>query len=143
MDGIKNKIRRVKYDLGHGVFSFENVVLIIAVLLCFFWTYKTIESMSRNWELSEELSVKSRELELLKLETQAAELENEYYSSNEYQELLARKLANKQLAGEKMVYLPENTEVAKNKYKVEEKLEVEEKEYSNFEKWMMFLFPSR
>ena len=41
-----------------------------------------------------------------------------------------------------MVYLPENSETAKNKHKQEEvTLSEEKKDYSNFEKWMMFLFP--
>ena len=98
--------------------------------------------MSRNWELSERLNSERKSLELLKIETQMAELENEYYETNEYQELLARKLANKQLSGEHMVYLPENSEAAKNKHK-KSTVEIAEKEYSNFEKWMMFLFPVR
>jgi len=41
-----------------------------------------------------------------------------------------------------MVYLPENSEEAKNKYKVAAASK-EEKEYSNFEKWMMYLMPNR
>ena len=70
-----------------------------------------------------------------------AELENEYYNSAEYQELMARKLANKQLSGEHMVYLPENSEEAKNKHTVIAKANTE-KSYTTFEKWMMYLFPS-
>ena len=137
------KLRRLKYTLKHDYLSAENVVLFLAVGLCLMWTFQSVEAMARNWELTEKLGMARKNLELINVEVEAAELENEYYQSNEYQELMARKLANKQLPGENMVYLPENTEVAKNKYKVEEKLEVEEKEYSNFEKWMMFLFPSR
>ena len=53
---------------------------------------------------------------------------------------MARKYLDKELEGEKMVVLPENSEEAKNKYKNKE--EVVEKQYSNFEKWMMYLFPN-
>lgn len=96
--------------------------------------------MSRNWELSERLNTEKKSLELLKVEVELAELENEYYKSEEYQELSARKYMNKKLPGENMVYLPENSEEAKNKYKDVEP-ETKEKTYSNFEKWMNFLFP--
>ena len=141
MNKIKTWLRRVKYYLKHDYLTVENVVLILAVVLCLVWTYQSIKAMSRNWDLSEKLTAEKKQLELLTVETEAAELENEYYRSNEYQELMARKYLDKQFPGEKMVVLPENSEEAKNKH-AEVKEVVEEKEdYSNFEKWMKFLFP--
>ena len=98
--------------------------------------------MSRNWELTERLSKDRKELQLLEIENETAELENEYYRTEEYQEIAARKLANKQLPGEQMVYLEENSEEAKNKHNETKPVE-EKKNYSNPEKWLMFLFPSR
>ena len=90
----------------------ENVVLVLAILLCLVWTYQSVVSMTRNWTLTERLNTEKKTLELLSVEVETAELENEYYESQEYLELAARKLANKQLAGEKMVVLPENSEAA-------------------------------
>lgn len=110
--------------------------------MCLVWTYQSIKAMTRNFELTERLNVERKSLELLKVEVEAAELENEYYKTDEYQELLARKNANKQLPGEHMVYLPDNSEAAKNKHKAVAK-SAETKEYSNFEKWMMYLMPNR
>jgi hypothetical protein len=104
-------------------------------------TYQSVVAMSRNWELSEKLRAEKKELELLTVETEASELENEYYRTDEYQELLARRSLDKQFPGEKMVVMPENSEEAKSKYK-EQITESKEKEYSNFEKWMMYLFPN-
>ena len=51
-------------------------------------------------------------------------------------------MLDKKLEGENMVVLPENSEAAKNKYK-EVAAEVVEREYSNFEKWMAYLFSGR
>lgn len=142
MNRITTFFRKINYRLKHGFFTVENVVLLLSIALCLMWTFQSIESMTRNWELSERLGDERRTLEILKIETQMAELENEYYRSDEYQELLARKSANKQLPGEHMVVMPENTEVAKNKHKKNDSGE-KEKTYSNFEKWSMYLFPSR
>ena len=64
--------------------------------------------MTRNWSLSQEVLEYQREKSLLELEVEMLELENEYYRSNEYQELAARKYQNKKLPGEVMVYLPAN-----------------------------------
>ena len=72
---------------------------------------------------------------------EAAELENEYQSTSEYQEIMARKYLDKQWSGEHMVVLPDNTEDAKEKHKITPG-EAVRKEYSNFEKWMMYLFPN-
>ena len=136
------KLRRLKYKLKHDFLTTPNVVFVVAVMMCLTWTYQSIKAMTRNFELTERLNKERMSLELLTIEVETAELENEYIKSDEYQELLARKNANKQLPGEHMVYLPENSDEAKNKHKVVV-AKKEEEDYSNFEKWMMYLMPNR
>lgn len=137
-----NRLRQFKYRLKHDFFTPENVVLVVAVIMCLTWTYQSIEAMNRNWKLTERLNTERMNLELAKIEVETVELENEYFKTEEYQELAARKLANKQLEGEHLILLPENSEAAKNKHvKVEAKINQETKEYSNFEKWMQYLLP--
>ena len=143
MKGLKNlslKFHRLTYKVKHGL-SIENIILAVAVFLCLFWTYQSIVSMSRNWSLSERLNTEKTTLELARIEVEAAELENDYYRTNEYQESAARKFAGKQPPGESLVYLPANSEAAKNKHRAET-AENKTKEYSNPEKWLLFLFPS-
>ena len=142
MNKLKTWVRRIKFWFKHDFLTVENVVLMFAIVLCLVWTYQSISAMSRNWDLSEKLTAERRELERVNVEVETAELENEYYKSPEYQELLARKNMDKQLPGEKMVVMPENSEDAKNKHKDTVEVSPAEKEYSNFEKWMKFLFPS-
>lgn len=137
---FKGVWRRWKFKLRHDFLTVENVVLIVAIALCLVWTYQSVAAMSRNWELSERLTAERKSLELLNLEVETAELQNEYYQTDEYQELMARRNLDKQTSGEKMVVMPENSEAAKNKHKVEVK-EVEQQEMSNIEKWMAYLFP--
>ena len=138
---VKDNLRRTKFRLKRDFFTLENIVLSLAIVLCLVWTYQSIVAMSRNWRLAEVLITEKKELELLSVEVEAAELENEYYKTNEYQELMARKILDKKLSGENMVILPDNSEEAKNKHKVA-KVEKQEKSYSNFEKWIMYLFPN-
>lgn len=140
MKGIKTAIRRLKYRLKYDFFAVENVVLVLAVILCLMWTYQSIVAMSRNWELTETLAKEKRELQLIEIETEELELENQYYGSNEYQELLARKFLDKQLPGENMVVMPSNSDEAKKKHDTQPSIVVE-KQYTNFEKWINFLFP--
>lgn len=138
---VKDSVRRTKFRLKHDFFTVENIVLMLAITMCLVWTYQSIAAMSRNWELSEKLTTEKKTLELLNVEVAMAELENEYYATEEYQGMLARKYLDKKTPGENMVVLPENTVEAKTKHQ-DVVVEKTQKEYSNFEKWMMYLFPS-
>ena len=81
---------------------------------------------------------------VLGVKVETAELENEYLETNEAQELLKRKLLDEQIIGEHMVALPENSESAKTKHQTttETTPTKETTEYSNYEKWLRYLFPS-
>lgn len=141
VSGVRTSIRRLQYKLKHDYLTVENVFLLAAIGLCLMLTYQSVMAMSRNWKLSEKLRAERKELELLTVEVEASDLENGYFQSEEYQELLARRSLDKQFPGENMVVMPENSDEAKNKYKVITS-EAENREYSNFEKWMIYLFPS-
>lgn len=142
MSGIKTKARKTGYWIKHDLLIFDNVILIIAFIFCLIWTWGSISSMSRNWNLAQELMNRRREKALLELEVDTLELENEYYLSAEYQELAARKYQGKMLAGETMIYLPENSEAAKNKHKSDPEADAAPaiSEMSNLEQWLTFLF---
>ena len=116
MNNLKTKIRRIKYKLTHGL-SLSQVLVLLFVATCLFWTYRAITSLSRNWQLEQNLISKQREAKLLELEVETLALENQYYASEEYQELAARGKSNKILPGESLVYLPKNSDAARSKHK--------------------------
>ena len=138
MTSLKTFFRRIIFKLKHEYFTFDNILLLVAVIFCIYWTYCSIASMSRNWKLAQTIETRKKELALLELEVETMELENEYYRSTEYKELSARAKQNKKLEGENLVYLSENSTEAKSK--TYEKPKLEEKEPSNFSQWMSFLF---
>ncbi len=141
MSGIKTKVRKTSYWIKHDLLIFDNVILIIAFIFCLIWTWGSISSMSRNWNLAQELMNRQREKALLELEVDTLELENEYYLSAEYQELAARKYQGKMLPGETMVYLPVNSDEAKRKHNNSTSAStIATEEMSNFSQWMAFLF---
>ena len=141
LDSFKLKARRLAYKLRHDVFVAENTALILAVIFCLVLTFNSINAMSRNWTLMERLGEENRKLQLISIEVDTLELENDYYRTEEYQELAARKLANKQFPGEHMIYLPQNSDYAKKKH-TEATVAKTEQEMSNFRKWLKFLFPN-
>ena len=124
------------------IFAFDNILVFIAAGCCLMWTWGSISAMTRNWTLSQELIERERQKALLELEVETLELENEYYHSNEYKELSARKYQNKKLPGETMIYLPANSEAAKAKHDNINNTDsaVDTPQLANFEQWMAFLF---
>lgn len=140
---LRTTCRRGVYKLKHDVLTLDNIVIIVAVLLCFGWTWGSVSSMSRNWELAEQVAEAERRLALLQLEVETMRYENEYYASDEYLELEARRLQEKVMPGEVLVYLPENSDTAKHKHdNDDEPTTVAEQAASNLEQWLQFLFGS-
>lgn len=138
MDKLKTRLRRFGYSIKHDWLRFDSIGLLIAVVFCLGWTYGAIMSMSRNWELSQTLANKQYELKRTQLEVESLELENQYYSSQEYQELAARAKMSKKSPGETMIYLPNNTDYAKNKHKTQ--VTATQPAKSNLAQWVWFLF---
>lgn len=142
MTEFQTRLRKAIYWLQHNLLVFDRVVLIVAVTICLFFVWGAVSSMSRNWTLAQELANRKREKILLELEVETLELENDYYVSAEYQELAARKYQNKKLPGETLIYLPANSEAAKNKYAATSAASSSsfDETMSNFEQWLVFLF---
>lgn len=138
---IKEWARQIKFKVEHSSLLSQNTALLAALIIFLVCTYLSVMSMSRNWELAETLAREKGQLELLQANIDTMELENAYYRSEEYQELMARKLLDKKMPGENMVVMPENSASAQAKHQVA-KVETEEQEKTNFEQWMMYLFPS-
>lgn len=142
MSELKTKMRKLQYWLTHDFLTLDRVVMVVAVICCLMWTWGSIDSMTRNWSLAQELMSRQREKALLELEVETLELENEYYQSAEYKELAARKYQGKMLPGETMIYLPDNSETARNKHKTQSDGEttIASATMSNLEQWLAFLF---
>ena len=140
---LRLRLRQFTYHLRNDFLSVENIVLVVAIFLCCLWTYQSVVSMSRNWQLHENLSTIKKEHDLLAIEIEAAELENAYYSSAEYQEVAARLYLDKKLPGEEMVALPDNSEAARTKHATVTATKPTEQKLSNFEKWLRFIFPQK
>ena len=140
MERIKTSFRRLGYHIKHG-FPRDRLFFFAAVAACLIWTFSAISAMSRNWELEQRLVAKRYERDILQLEIESLELENQYYASEEYQELAARDKQNKIAEGETMIYLPDNSDYAKHKH---DAVVVEEtpEEPANYEQWLSFIFGS-
>ena len=138
MQNFRGKIRKLAYRAQHEFFSLNSIVEVIALVICLWFAIGTVGAMSRNWQLKQKLQDRKVEQARLEIEVEKLKLEQQYYKTEEYRELLARSKGNKMEEGETVVVLPRNSEEALNKHKDEDVTVVPEK--SNFEKWLDFLF---
>ena len=138
MQKVRTLLRRFGYFLKKDFFTFNNIILGFALILCASWTVGAITSMTKNWELQKKLQSKQIERERLRLEVETLQLEQKYYESDEYLELMARAKGGKMFEGETMVIMPENSDAAKTKYSLPNP--DENQKTDNFSEWLAFLF---
>ena len=138
MQKLKAGIRKLAYRVQHNFLSLNNIVEVIALVICLWFAFGTINAMSRNWQLKQKLQDRKIEQARLEIEVEKLKLEQQYYNTEEYRELLARSKGGKMAEGETMVVLPRNSEEAINKHNDDDVAIVTRK--SNFEQWMDLLF---
>lgn len=141
IEDTKMKLRHLKYKAKQEVVYSHHYLLLIIPAIMIFFVVGSVSSLTKNWELQQTIVSKKAEVEYTKLEVENLELENQYLASDEYQELAARKMQNKKLAGETMVYLPPNSDAAKNKYSDDTSAVIASATTkTNFDLWLSFLF---
>lgn len=138
---LRIKLNSFRFWLKTDVLNFNNILLLSIPFLFIVLLVASVGSIAKNWELQQQINAKKTEVELLELDVNKKKLENQYFASDEYQELEARKLLGKKLPGEVMIDLPNNSEIAKNKHpKLTLDERIEARKLSNFEQWIEFLF---
>ncbi|MDR1032791.1 MAG: hypothetical protein LBL84_02125 [Candidatus Nomurabacteria bacterium] len=140
--GLKTKLRQLRYRLKNDFFTMNNVVLLIAFVICVNWVWSAITTMDRNYQLQKRVDDKRRQQLVLELQTATLEYERNFHKTKEYQELAARSKLGLALPGEKLLNLSPNSAEARDKYKTDAVTTVspEEDQQSNFVQWLNFLF---
>ena len=138
MDKLKTQLRRFSYFTKKDFLTIHNIATAAAIILGLVFTYNAVTATTRNWQLEQKLKERTLESAKLQIEVDTLTLEKQYFNTDEYQEIMARKKQNKMLPGETMVILPDNTEKARTKYT--DKDNKTEQKRSNFEEWLDFLF---
>ncbi len=141
----RQKLRQIRYSLRHDVFTKQNMVTILVIGLSFVWLVSAVQAISQNYKQQKRLDAKLREAKIIELEAENLAYEQDYYRSEEYQDLALRQKTNLTLPGEKVLILDEypawvaekEAELAKTNQPVEKP------EPSNFRKWIDFFFGAK
>ena len=96
--GVRSKKEQFRIRFNHirfwiktEILNFNNILLLSIPLLFSVLLIASVGSIAKNWELQQQMNAKQTEMELLQLDVNKTKLENQYYASEEYQELEARK----------------------------------------------------
>lgn len=139
---MKNiNIRKAYYHIRHRYLTLNNVVIAVALMIGMGWAWGSIGMMQRNFTLQKEVDSKRREALLAELEVQSLQFEQKYFQSQEYQELALRQRTGLVKPGEKVLFLPPNSEQAMH---ADEQLQRKDtskpEETGNMRQWVNFLF---
>ena len=138
---IKINIRKFFYTIRHDYLTFNNLVILAALLIAAGWAWGSLQVMQRNYALQREVDYKKRQLQLAELQKANLRLQNKFYQTDEYKELALRDSLGLVMPGEKLLILPENSAEAKAADKeATQTADATVQETSNLEQWLNFLF---
>lgn len=108
-----SKIKNLrKSDLMNFFGDVRNIGLIIFVVIALLVTWSGIKVVQTNYDLQKQISTMQQENAVKKLENSNLGLKNQYYETDQYLELVARRQYNKALPGEKLLIVPESVALA-------------------------------
>ena len=118
-------------------FNRRNLVNLISLLVIGYMGFATLQVISRNYKLQEEVDSLATEIELQKLKNQELEYQIAYYRTDAFAEKEARDKLGLQAPGEKVVIFPAKIPTG---VQVEAIQSPAQKALNNLEHWLFFLF---
>lgn len=122
-------------------FSLHNLGVVLIAIVAVSVSWSSTKVIQRNYRLMKQISVLEQEVKLGEVTLANQKLMNEYYKTDTYLEIAARKQFNKALPGEKLMLIPKSLALEKVP-KLEQKqsnTNTNKLNISNWQKWMRFL----
>jgi cell division protein FtsB len=106
---IKNRYQHFSLRNLRDVRVYGLVVFLVVVLLV---TWSGVKAIQTNYGIQKQISQLQQEVAVQQLKNTDAQLENEYYNTNQYLELSARENFGLAAPGETELIVPENVALA-------------------------------
>jgi cell division protein FtsB len=100
LEKIKNN------SLFATLFNSKNIGLYALALVAFSVTWSSVRIIQKNYELEKSITSLQQQVAILDQQTQNQKLINEYYKTDAYLDLAARKYFSKAAPGEKIIIVP-------------------------------------
>jgi cell division protein FtsB len=107
------KIKNIK--MGH-IFSTLKDVRVLGLLvfgvIALMVTWSTIQAIQQNYDLQKQISALKQQVAVQKLENENLKLGNQYYNTDSYLDIAARKQFGLGSPGEKLIVVPKSVALA-------------------------------
>ena len=141
------QIQRLIYTIRHRFMTMNNIVLAVAAVIAVSWALSSVQAVQRNYELQRTVDDKKRQEKLIELQADNLQFEQNYYKSNEYLTLEAKRRLGLAEPGEKVLVLPPNSAAVQAEDKAETTASApvpsETVPPPPFTQWMNFLFGAK
>lgn len=137
---LKQKLRPYLYRLKHQFLTTRNLIRLVAGVVALSSVLSSVTAINENYSLQKRVDRHRQRLAVLKLETEALEIEKDYYKSAEYQELAVRQSLGLGASDEKVLILPPYSSWVKQKQAEHSVRESQPPKISNLNQWINFLF---
>lgn len=107
---IKNSINSKNL---RSYFSIGALGVYFIAIVSFSVAWSSTKAIQRNYQLMKEIAVLEQKADIAEMRVANQKLENEYYKSNSFLELAARKQLNKAAPGEKLMIVPKKVALSK------------------------------
>ncbi len=91
------------------IFDVNNLALYVFTALALSLVFSTAKTIEKNKSLEADIDRLAQELAVVELQGEKLRLENEYYKTDSFLELEARRRLNKAAPGEQVLILPSST----------------------------------
>lgn len=124
-----------------ALFTLHNLGMLVIVVVALSVSWTSIKVIQRNYNLMKQISVLEQEVKLGEVLEENQKLTNEYYKTETYLEIAARKQFNKAFPGEKLMIVPKsvalkNVPASNDDMKQDKK---PEEKLRNWQLWIRFL----
>ncbi len=133
-----SKIRKIT----RAVVDVRNITLFFFLLFALSLTWSTAKTIRKNKLLEADIARLHAESDIQQLENKVAQLNNEYYKTDSFLELEARRKLNKALPGEKLVILPKHSEAELSGGEGDKEFFHTNTPLENARDWVYYLAPS-
>ena len=120
----------------------QNGAIALALLIAVSWSWGTVSTLQKNFELQQRVDGLDQEVELADLQNQNLKFQQNYLRSNEFLELTAREKLGKAAKGEKVVILPDSNGVQDDAGQQKAPSRAPARS-SNLAQWMQFFFGNK
>lgn len=141
---IKNYLHKIPIQQFRDVRVLGLMVFAVLVLLA---SWSGVSVIEANYELLQQINQQDQQNQVQQLTNNNLKLQNEYYNTDTYLELTARKQLGKGAPGETLILVPKGVALAhakelpgQTKKETAKKVDARPRYAKNFQDWMSFIF---